>query len=366
MKRLPRPAFSLVELLVVIAIISVLMALLLPAIQKVRETANSMKCGSQLHQLGVAAHNYHGNFGKLPPGYLGPAEPPVGPGNKCATNIAFFHGPYVGVTAILLPYLEQDTLAKQLNTNWAVSLSSYSNDLWLWTAYPVTPSPNVDVARARIPLLICPSSGDSEPLLHSNPAAPKGEVVCALHFYNDINLNPMCWNPWPRTGYSNLGRSHYFGVAGAAGRGDFINKTFPSANYEGILGNRSQLSLGQITVRDGTSNTLMFGESVGTMDLQGNLQTAWSWVGPGALPTYYGLNQRVDFNPPNDPAWAMFEATAFNSRHPGIVKFCFADGSVRNLRAYGTTTRYSSPWWVLQKLAGYKDGAQVDLSDLED
>jgi prepilin-type N-terminal cleavage/methylation domain-containing protein len=104
--RIVRSAFTLIELLVVIAIIAVLIGLLLPAIQKVREASNRMACSNNLKQLGVAIHNFHGVYGTMPP-YFG-TNPQNAPGPPNAT------GPYGGWFVFLLPYVEQDAVYNKM------------------------------------------------------------------------------------------------------------------------------------------------------------------------------------------------------------------------------------------------------------
>jgi prepilin-type N-terminal cleavage/methylation domain-containing protein/prepilin-type processing-associated H-X9-DG protein len=108
-RRRSRWAFTLIELLVVIAIIAVLIGLLLPAVQKVREAANRMKCTNHLKQLGLALHNYHDTHTSFPPGQVsGTAVPPS------AVMADIDRPPRASFLVLLLPYLEQDNLYKLL------------------------------------------------------------------------------------------------------------------------------------------------------------------------------------------------------------------------------------------------------------
>jgi len=142
-------------------------------------------------------------------------------------------------------------------------------------------------------------------------------------------------------------------VAGAAGHG---THSFWST-YEGLFNNRSQNSLDKIP--DGASNTLMFGEGVNGLE-NGVPRISSCWMAASAVRTFTGMRPHNDDN------------RGFQSMHPGVVQFCFADGSVRGLKhgnsywdGTGAFPPASSDWWVFQELAGMRDGGLRDRSALE-
>src|SRR5262249_17039435 len=151
MRRPTRPtaAFTLIELLVVIAIIAVLLGLLLPAVQKVREAANRLSCANNLKQIGLAAHNYQSTHGRLPPGHLGPYPPrPYNPGDP-AFESWLLRAPHAGVLVHLLPYLEHDNIYRQLQVDW--NPDSTAGTPW-WTN-----ANNWTMGQSRLKVFQCPS-----------------------------------------------------------------------------------------------------------------------------------------------------------------------------------------------------------------
>jgi prepilin-type N-terminal cleavage/methylation domain-containing protein/prepilin-type processing-associated H-X9-DG protein len=344
--------FTLIELLVVIAIIGVLIALLMPAVQKVREAANRANCASNLKQIGLACHHYHDAQGRLPPGELG-VKPP---GASYSNNWQ-----HVGALAFLLPYLEQDDLYKQLelkvpypngpnrlwDCTWPNSLSGDPNAAWWKDQRNPTQGPtNLSLAQTKIKTFRCPSD---------DPYANTVGTFVALYSYNktDASFGVMGYTYPAGTIGDSLGRTNYVGCAGAFGNG---TSTFWT-QWIGVLANSQSVTLGQVSNLDGTSHTLLFGETLGGNSV--NRDYAFSWMGCGALATGYGLPQPGL----SDPAVDGFGN--FGSRHPGVVQFVYVDGSVHPLKRGATATRFSDDWYIFQELAGYRDGGTRDPGSIE-
>jgi prepilin-type N-terminal cleavage/methylation domain-containing protein/prepilin-type processing-associated H-X9-DG protein len=293
------PAFTLIELLVVIAIIAVLIGLLLPAVQKSRESAARTKCCNSLHQIGVAMHTYHDDYSTLPYGQSnyfssdGPSYPPAYGERRCWMQS-------------ILPYLEQSALAEQIH-NWmsqpasAPGASPYLAHIW-WTPDRWT----------IVPTLIC----------SSDPASPKN-----ITFGDGENLKGG--TPEQSTGF----HGNYVACAGST----LVN--YPGTNMDGSFYPLSHVRLETIT--DGTSMTLLTGEIIVVpdttrRDYRGGYYN--NWDGNTLFTTVYPPNTSVaDLVDecinylPHAPCTAGTgnNAMSLRSYHTGGVNAGLADGSVR-------------------------------------
>jgi prepilin-type N-terminal cleavage/methylation domain-containing protein/prepilin-type processing-associated H-X9-DG protein len=267
-----RKAFTLIELLVVIAIVAVLIALLVPAAQKIRESAAQSQCINNLKQMGLAMHGFHDRNRVLPPGYTSQDKADGTDG-----------GPGWGWAAYLLDDLEQGALKGELN---------------LGVGIPAAP------AAARIQVFgvyICPSDPVSEPFT----------------VYRQ-NMQP----------FADVGPSHYVAMFG-----DGALEAKQNAIGDGVFYRNSKTRLMDVT--DGLSNTLFVGER-GTNLARATWNGATPMVmvpavppslAPGYAPvlTLGHTSDAGGIYPPN----SMQSVGGFSSFHPGMTQFLFGDGSVR-------------------------------------
>jgi prepilin-type N-terminal cleavage/methylation domain-containing protein/prepilin-type processing-associated H-X9-DG protein len=321
-----RTAFTLIELLVVIAIIAVLIGLLLPAVQKVREAAARSKCQNNLKQLSLAAHNYHSSYGSLPPGYVAQST-----GDKLTRlNIDPTKAPWVGVLYFLLPYIEQDAVYRRMKIN--PSIDRPVGPAWYYD------DATYEAAMTRIPTFQCPSDNVYEAINN-----PECRVALFLLYTNAYEMGN--WGGTVREVFDNnpsnvAGLTNYIGVAGYAAISGTANDQFA-----GVFNANVKVTFEGVTSADGTSNVLMFGETLAGVRTFPR-DHAFTWAGCGTLWTNWGLSP--------DPQYQFF-----GSNHAGVVNFVFGDGSVRPLR---NQAQDSPAWDVFQYLSGYRDGRTFDAS----
>lgn len=289
-----RPAFTLIELLVVIAIIAILIGLLLPAVQKVREAAARIKCQNQIKQLAIASHSYHDVNNRLIPSYTG-------------TN-------QLSWTVYILPYMEQDPLFRAMNTNPGGTFADTGRN----NPYGLT----------RMGIYLCPSS----PVEKMATQSPPNNV-------NPPDLVPATSGQAPYT-------IHYYGVNGPRGTNPVTGAAYPqtSCTHDGtpmatsgmfqpdVIAGTAVGPLKLADVTDGTSNTLLLAE----MSWDSKFGTRFrSWL-RGGESSCYCVGSRNATNAINSGITAnliaQYNEVPFGSMHPGGANFALGDGSVRFIR----------------------------------
>jgi prepilin-type N-terminal cleavage/methylation domain-containing protein/prepilin-type processing-associated H-X9-DG protein len=299
-----RPAFTLIELLVVIAIIGILIALLLPAVQKVREASSRVACSNKLKQLGLAVHHYHDAFGCFPP------------------NVLYSYdadGKNWSWIAHILPYIEQEALAKQLDME-----NQMCSDVPAVIATPIK-------------LLLCPSDPDVRDGTEfidwqkdygSYHAKTSFSPSKSKSFVHGITSYKGCWGAnWGGSAQNSWGvdpRWLNAGVGGAwpgsyhgCSQGDGIHLPNDFYNQWNMT---KYLRIADVT--DGGSNTFYAGES----RIAAEIQHTWYHTDDASSTCAIDMEATDPQGKPYD--WTSGNSYFFGSYHSGGANFVYADGSV--------------------------------------
>jgi prepilin-type N-terminal cleavage/methylation domain-containing protein len=340
-------AFTLVELLVVIAIIGMLVALLLPAVNSARSAARKLQCVNNLRQLGLAAHNYHSAFNEFPLGVAG------NPSGRKPVVAGPFSNSYIGVLGRLAPYLEEhavvEPIAKELNFN---HVDQSMRGKFAWFDTPSLNRAAWPIAQKQVGAFLCPDDNGRN--------FDEQISLTLLTYYNLMRQRTtiMFWyypNPRSSDANRNMDHTNYLGVAGHSG---YVPRHHDELRKKqiGIFVSSQKHSAKDII--DGTTHTLMFGETLGQGAIRGKRRFLHGWMGAGTMPTKWGLD-RIDCNQDGEidqddsfPCWPQF-----GSNHSGVSNFCLGDGSVKALRLDISEETY-------HQLGGMKDGSTPAISQL--
>ena len=300
-QRKRRTGFTLVELLVVIAIIGILIGMLLPAVQQVREAARRITCGNNMRQLTLGMLNYESAHQHFPPG-MQARDASV----HSVNDQLFSHGFNWG--SVILPFIEQNAEFENLN----ILSDNFVTPRW-WGV--IGSRPWQDYAADVIPIFICPSC----PMADNNPFR-NGH---AKSNYPGV-MGPK-WEEGDLTDVNDLSDFELFRTGPVTTDLQRTQLQFP-----GILFFNSEITFGQIT--DGSTNTFIVGERDNSQLSNGQERRASAWcgadqaqwlntnLGPTSATPRWTLNSAIGDN------WTRW--VNFSSSHPGGANFSRGDGSV--------------------------------------
>jgi prepilin-type N-terminal cleavage/methylation domain-containing protein len=300
-KESSRTAFTLIELLVVMAIIAILIGLLLPAVQKVREAANRVSCSNHLKQIGVAFHMHHSQHKRFPDGgggwWFGRSKSSVG----------------------------TPQVSPNQDWGWAYQLLPYIEQINVWK----NPDDQA-VAATIIPLYFCPSRRTPEALTGTTSGMPDG-LRGAIDYAGNGGTGGSVPGQFPDGGYPTWP--------------DQNGTVVPRYNAEHVTLNH---------IPDGTSNTLLVGERNFNRARDGQSLQQWD-ENNGYVDGWDWDTIRWGYSVPAPDRWDdSYYDLRFGSSHPAGVQFVLADGSVR-------TILYGIGLDVFQRLSARNDGKPIEV-----